>query len=124
MNEFESFLTNYYSILLLFLIASGFIIVTMLATHFFGPKHKSKIKNDNFECGIESIGDARVPFSVKYFIVALLFVIFDVEIILMYPWAVLYREFGLEGFFSMLLFVFILALGYFHIIKKGAFKWE
>ena len=68
--------------------ALAFIVATMAATHWLGPKRHSKLKDDAFECGIESIGDARTPISVKYFLVAILFVLFDVEIIFMYPWAV------------------------------------
>ncbi len=117
-------LLPYYAFFLLFILALGFVGFTMFATHLLGPKRISKIKNENFECGIESVGNARHPFTVKYFLVALLFVIFDVEVILMYPWAMVFRELEIEGLFSMFLFVFILGLGYFYIIKKNAFKWE
>ena len=68
--------------------ALGFIALTMVATHNLGPKRNSKKKDDVFECGIESVGDARTPISIKYFLSAILFVLFDVEIIFMYPWAV------------------------------------
>ncbi|MDP1802237.1 MAG: NADH-quinone oxidoreductase subunit A, partial [Bacteroidota bacterium] len=78
----------YIPIVLMFLVAMGFVVTTMVATHFLGPKRKTKIKLDSFECGVESQGNARLPFSIKYFLVAILFVLFDIEVIFMYPWAV------------------------------------
>lgn len=93
-----------------------------------GPKRKSKVKLETFECGIESMGNARVPFSIKYFLVAILFVLFDVEVIFMYPWAVNFRTLGQEMgaliFIEMLLFMGFLLVGFFYILKKGALKWE
>ena len=82
--------------------ALAFIVATMVATHALGPKRHSKKKDDAFECGIESIGDARTPISVKYFLVAILFVLFDIEIVFMYPWAVNFRELSWNGFYEML----------------------
>lgn len=105
-------------------VALGFVVVTMLATHLLGPKRKSEVKLDTFECGIESQQNARLPFSIKYFLIAILFVLFDVEVIFMYPWAVNFKEGGLEGFIEMMVFIGILLAGYLYIIKKGALKWE
>jgi NADH-quinone oxidoreductase subunit A len=96
----------------------------MLATHYIGPKRKTADKLANFECGIEQQGDARSPISVKYFLVAILFVLFDVEVIFMYPWAVNFREFGITGFLEMLTFIGFLLAGFFYLIKKGALDWE
>ena len=115
---------EYLPILIQFIVALGFVATTMLATHMLGPKRKSKIKLETFECGIESQGNARIPFSIKYFLVAILFVLFDVEVIFMYPWAVNFRELGVQGLLEMLVFMFILLTGFFYIIKKGALKWE
>jgi len=115
---------DFLPIVLMFLVALGFVVTTMVATHLLGPKRKSKIKLDTFECGIESQGNARIPVSVKYFLVAILFVLFDVEVIFMYPWAVNFRALGTLGFIEMLLFMSFLLLGFFYIIKKGALKWE
>jgi NADH-quinone oxidoreductase subunit A len=108
----------------MFVVSMGFVLTTIFATHLLGPKRKSKIKLDVFECGIESKENARVPFSIKYFLVAILFVLFDVEIIFMYPWAVNFKTLGLEGFIEMLIFLGLLLLGFFYVIKKGALKWE
>jgi len=108
----------------MFVVAVGFIVVTMLATHWIGPKKKTEKKLESFECGIESQGNARIPFSVKYFLVAILFVLFDVEVIFMYPWAVNFKELGLTGLIEMFSFMAILLTGFFYIIKKGALNWE
>lgn len=115
---------EYLPILIQFIVAVGFVVTTMVATHLLGPKRKSKIKLETFECGIESQGNARIPFSIKYFLVALLFVLFDVEVIFMYPWAVNFKELGVYGLIEMFLFMSIFLIGFFYIIKKGALKWE
>ena len=115
---------DFFPIVLQFIVAAGFVVTTMLATHLLGPKRKSKIKLDTFECGIESQGNARAPFSIKYFLVAILFVLFDVEVIFMYPWAVNFKSLGINGIIEMLIFMVLLLTGFFYIIKKGALKWE
>ena len=102
----------------------GFVITTMVLTHFLGPKRSSRAKLENFECGIEGMGNARSPFSVKYFLIAILFVLFDVEVIFMYPWAVNFKEMGKEGFLDMFLFMILLLAGFIYIILKGALKWD
>jgi NADH-quinone oxidoreductase subunit A len=115
---------DYLPILIQFIVAVGFVVFVMLATHLLGPKRHSKIKDETFECGIEVHGNARTPFSVKYFLVAILFVLFDVEVIFMYPWAVNFRHLGTMGMVEMLIFMALLLTGFFYIIKKGALKWE
>lgn len=117
-------LVDYVPILLMFLLAVGFVGVTMVVTHWLGPKRKTKIKLESFECGIESKGNARQAFPIKYFLVAILFVLFDVEVIFMYPWAVNFKEFGVPGFIEMILFIALLLVGFFYIIKKKALEWE
>lgn len=117
-------LADYAPIMLMFAFALGFVVVTMIATHTLGPKRQSKTKLEAFECGIESRGNARVPFNIKYFLVAILFVLFDVEVIFMYPWAVNFRELGITGLIEMFVFITLLMVGFFYIKKKGAFKWE
>jgi NADH-quinone oxidoreductase subunit A len=115
---------DYLPILIQFFVAAGFVVTTMAATHMLGPKNKGKAKDESFECGIESQGNARTPFSVKYFLTAILFVLFDVEVIFMYPWAVNFKALGWFGFVEMLLFMAFLLLGFIYIIKKGALEWE
>ena len=120
----QAHLNDYFPIVLMFIVASGFVVVTMVATHLLGPKRNTKTKLEAFESGIESKGNARVPFNIKYFLVAILFVLFDVEVIFMYPWAVLFKELGVAGFVEMVLFITFLLVGFLYIIKRGALKWE
>lgn len=120
----ESTAIDYLPIVMMLIVAGGFVAGTMVVTHLLGPKKKSKIKLETFECGIESVGNARTPFSIKYFLVAILFVLFDVEVIFMYPWAVNFKELGAIGFVEMLTFMGFLLVGFFYIIKKGALTWE
>lgn len=115
---------DYIPILIQSLVVLGFVITTMLATHLLGPKRSSKAKLENFECGIEGMGNARSPFSVKYFLIAILFVLFDVEVIFMYPWAVNFKDLGKDGFLEMILFMILVLAGFIYIILKGAFKWD
>ena len=117
-------LTDYIAIALMFFVALGFIATTMVVTHLLGPKRKSKTKLDPFECGIEAKGNARAPFNIKYFVVAILFVLFDVEVVFMYPWAVNFQQLQWEGFLQMMLFIGLLLIGFFYILKKGALEWE
>lgn len=111
-------------ILLMFIVAMGFVLLVMVLTHWMGPKRNTKTKLESFECGIEQHGNARTPFSVKYFLVAVLFVLLDVEVIFMYPWAVNFRKLGILGITEMFTFIFIFLVGFYYILKKGALKWE
>ncbi|EIA09791.1 NADH-quinone oxidoreductase subunit A [Flavobacterium frigoris] len=115
---------SYIPILLQFLLAVGFVVGTIIVSGKLGPKRTSESKGKNFECGIESVGNARIPFSVKYFLVAILFVLFDVEVIFLYPWAVNFKELGIEGMVKMIIFMLLLLVGFFYIIKKKALVWE
>ena len=115
---------DYLPILITFVVAAGFVVGTMFITHFLGPKRRSKIKMESFECGIEPEGNARVPFSIKYFLVAILFVLFDVEVIFMYPWAVNFKQLHVQGMIEMGLFIAFFLVGFYYIIRKGALKWE
>lgn len=104
--------------------AVGFVALTIFVSGLLGPKRHSANKDKNFECGIESVGNARIPFSVKYFLVAILFVLFDVEVIFMYPWAVNFREMGTNGLLKMGLFMVLLVIGFYYVIKKKGLEWE
>ena len=115
---------DYLPILMQMLLAVGFVVGTIIISGKLGPKRNSKIKDENFECGIESVGNARIPFSVKYFLVAILFVLFDVEVIFLYPWAINFKSLGIEGMVKMLIFMMLLLIGFFYIIKKKALEWE
>ncbi len=105
-------------------LAVGFVALTIIGSNFLGPVRHSKNKDKNFECGIESQGNARIPFSVKYFLVAILFVLFDVEVIFLYPWAVNFKDLGADGMIKMVIFMGLLLVGFFYIIKKKALEWD
>ncbi|WP_153801138.1 NADH-quinone oxidoreductase subunit A [Foetidibacter luteolus] len=115
---------GYFPIGLQLLFAAGFVATMMVATHLLGPKRKTADKLENFASGIPTHGDARTPMAIKYFLVAILFVLFDVEVIFFYPYAVNFRELGWTGFWEVLLFVGFFLVGFIYIIKKGALKWE
>jgi len=119
-----SSIVEYLPAALMFLVAAGFVGLTMAVTHWLGPNRKTKIKLESFECGIEPKGNARAPFHIKYFLVAILFVLFDVEVIFMYPWAVNFKTFGIPGFVEMIIFIVLLLVGFFYILKKKALEWE
>lgn len=105
-------------------LAIGFVVATIIGSSFLGPKRHSKNKDKNFECGIESVGNARIPFSVKYFLVAILFVLFDVEVIFLYPWAVNFKELGMIGIIEVFTFIVLLLVGFYYMLSKKALKWE
>lgn len=115
---------DFLPIVIQFAAALGFVIFAMVVTHLIGPKRHSKVKDASWECGIESKGDARAPISIKYFLIAILFVLFDVEVIFLYPWAVNFKYLGMDGFVWMLVFMGLLLTGFFYVLKKGVLKWE
>ena len=104
--------------------AIGFIATMMILTHLIGPKRKTADKLEGFASGIETHGDARQPMAIKYFLVAILFVLFDVEVIFFYPYAVNFKELGWAGFGEVLLFVAFFLVGFIYIIKRKALQWE
>lgn len=106
-------------------IALGFVFGGLAFAAWLGPKRKGHVKEENFECGIEQFGNARSPFSVKYFLIAILFVLFDVEVIFLYPWAVNFKDLGVDlAFVEMLLFLAFVLAGFYYVIRKGALNWE
>ena len=115
---------SYFPIGVQFIFAFLFVGVVLGATHFLGPKRKTAEKLQNFESGIEGVGNARTPMAIKYFLVAILFVLFDVEVIFFYPYAVNFRGLGWSGFGEVLLFVALFLAGFVYILKKGALRWE
>ena len=115
---------NYLPIGIQLLFAIALLALMITGTHLLGPKRNTADKLKNFESGIESQGNARQPMAIKYFLVAILFVLFDVEVIFFYPYAVNFRELGWHGFLAVLVFVGFFLAGFFYIIKKGALNWE
>lgn len=115
---------NYLPIGIQLIFAVALLALMIFGTHMLGPKRKTSDKLQNFESGIESRGNARHPMAIKYFLVAILFVLFDVEVIFFYPYAVNFRELGWHGFMAVLMFVGFFLAGFFYIVKKGALNWE
>lgn len=115
---------NYLPIGIQLIFAAGFVATMLLLSSFIGPKRKTKDKLETFTSGIETHGDARQPMAIKYFLVAILFVLFDVEVIFFYPYAVNFKSLGWDGFLAVLMFVAFFLIGFTYIIKKGALKWE
>ena len=115
---------NYLPIGIQLFFAIGLVATIMALTHFLGPKRKGTDKLQNFESGIEIKGNARQPMAIKYFLVAILFVLFDVEVIFFYPYAVNFRELGWGGFAAVVTFVGLFIAGFIYIIKKCALTWE
>lgn len=115
---------DFLPIIVQFVLALAFVAFSMVASHLIGPRRKSMVKDEAFECGIESVGNARTPISVKYFLTAILFVLFDVEVIFMYPWAVNFRSLGTTGFYEMIVFLALLMAGFAYVIKKGVLRWN
>lgn len=115
---------SYLPVAIQLLVGIGFVVLTIGASQFLGPKRNTADKLINFESGIPSVGNARQPMAIKYFLVAILFVLFDVEVIFFYPYAVNFKELGQEGFLAVIMFVAFFLCGFIYIVKKGALDWE
>jgi len=117
-------LQDWAPVLIFLIIVTGFGIVTLVMSYVFGVKKPDPTKLSPYECGMTPIGTARERFSVKFYLVAMLFLLFDIEAVFLFPWSVVYRELKLFGFFEMLLFIGALLAGYIYVWKKGALEWE
>jgi len=115
---------NYLPIVLQLLFTGGFVAFMILVSSLLGPKRKTDDKLATFTSGITTHGDARSPMAIKYFLIAILFVLFDVEVIFFYPYAVNFKSLGWSGLGEVILFVLFFLVGFIYIIKKGALKWE
>jgi len=118
------YLGRYFPVLLFIGIALAFGVVTLVLSHFVQPKYPESEKLSAYECGSEPFSDARMPFPVRYYIFAMLFVIFDIEVIFIIPWAVRFQSLGLLGLVEMLVFIAILLVGLWYAWKKGALEWD
>jgi NADH-quinone oxidoreductase subunit A len=116
--------SDYFPIGIQLLFAIGLVTVMIAGSHFLGPKRQTSDKLQVFESGIEQFGNARQPMAIKYFLVAILFVLFDVEVIFFYPYAINFRDLGWDGFWAVLMFVGFFLAGFIYIIRKGALHWE
>jgi len=116
-------LAPYLPILVLFVVAAAFAAGSVLAAPLVGPRRYNRVKLEPYECGIEPLTDARDRYSIRYYLVAMLFVIFDVETVFMFPWAVIFNKLLLFGLIEMIVFIFILVVGYYYAWQKGALDW-
>lgn len=114
----------YFPVLLLLLIALAMSVGFVFLSQAIGPKKYDSVKYSVYECGVDPITSASVRVSVKFYLIALLFILFDLETAFLYPWAVLFRQLGLFGFIEMAVFVLILLAGLFYAWKKGALEWQ
>jgi NADH-quinone oxidoreductase subunit A len=117
-------LINYLPILVLLVISTVLAAVVILISTFLGPRHPTQRKLQPYESGMTPLGSAQRRMPIKFYLVAVLFILFDVEIIFLYPWAVTFRQLGLFGFVEIVIFVAILLVGYVYAWKKGALEWE
>jgi NADH-quinone oxidoreductase subunit A len=115
---------SYLPVLLFVLVGLGFGAVTIGLSTFIVPRRTNAAKESAYECGVEPVGNARGRFSVKFYLVAVLFILFDIEAVFLYPWAVSFRSLGLYGVIEMILFIAILLAGYFYLLRKRALEWE
>jgi NADH-quinone oxidoreductase subunit A len=117
-------LIDYLPILIFFVLAVGFALFTIAASALLGKRKVTPQKMTPYECGMDPVGQARSPFSVKFYIIAMLFIIFDIEAVFLYPWAVIFRDLKIFGLAEMAVFVAILLVGFIYLWKKGALEWE
>ena len=122
--EGGSMLTEYLAILIYIAIAVVFALFVIVATHLLGQKKPSAVKQAPYECGMTTIGSSFRRISIKYYIIAMLFLLFDIEVVFLYPWAVVFKQFRVFAFVSMAVFIGILLIAYIYIWKKGALEWE
>ena len=115
---------EYLPILLFLLVAIAFGAGTIGLSSLIVPRRRNPIKDSAYECGVEPVGTARERFTIKFYLVAVLFILFDIEAVFLYPWAVALRQIGLYGLIEMFLFIVILAVGYLYLIKKRALEWD
>ena len=118
------YLSRYFPILLFVFIALAFGVGTLLISYFVQPKYPEPEKLSAYECGSEPFSDARMPFPVRYYIFAMLFVIFDIEVIFLYPWAVVFNKLGIIGLVEMMVFIALFLVAYVYAWRKGALEWD
>jgi NADH-quinone oxidoreductase subunit A len=118
------YLARYFPILLFMGIAAAFGVVTLVVSYLVQPKYPEAEKLSAYECGSEPFSDARMPFPVRYYIFAMLFVIFDIEVIFLYPWALVFDKIGIVGLIEMLIFIGLFVVAYVYAWRKGALEWD
>lgn len=127
MSEFElllGYLERYFPIVFFIAISLVFAVVTLVLSYLLQPKYPETEKLSPYECGSEPFSDARIPFPVRYYVIAMLFVIFDIEVIFLYPWAVTFDQLGLVGLIEMMIFIGLFVVAYVYAWMKGALEWD
>ncbi len=119
----DNYFARYLPLLMQLVVASGLAVAIVVLSTFVGKHRYSRAKMSPYECGMTPVGDARERFSVKFYLVAMLFILFDVEAVFLYPWAVLLRELKMFGFWEMLVYIGIVLVGLFYVWKKGVLDW-
>ena len=118
------FLKDYLSIIIFLFVALGLSVGFIVLNYLFSPKNPDSEKLSAYECGFEAFNDSRMEFDVRFYLVAILFIIFDLEIAFLFPWAISLGKIGILGFWSMMFFLFILTVGFIYEWRKGALDWE
>ncbi|GIW23348.1 MAG: NADH-quinone oxidoreductase subunit A 1 [Candidatus Sericytochromatia bacterium] len=114
-----------FSFIAIILIACAIPTIILLLSSFLGKKKDTIVKMESYESGVKNVvGSVKERFSIRFYLIAILFIVFDVETVFMFPWAVTFKELGFDGFVSMIIFIGILLAGYIYIIRKGALKWD
>ncbi|MBF0296050.1 MAG: NADH-quinone oxidoreductase subunit A [Magnetococcales bacterium] len=117
-------LENYFPILILLALAGGMAVAMQLLSFVLGPRKPDPKKREQYECGFAPLTAIRVPFDVRFYLIAIMFVVFDIEAAFLFPWAVAFKQIGLIGFVEMILFLLVLVAGYAYVWKKGALEWD
>jgi len=117
-------INQYIPVLIMIVAASGTAIGMIVLTSVLGPKKKFPEKMEPFECGVSPIYNPKSRFSIRFYVVAMLFIIFDIEAVFLFPWAVIFKELGMFGFIEMMVFIVVLTVGLIYIWRKGALEWE
>ena len=118
------YLTKFFPVFLFIFVTLAFGVVTLLISYFVQPRYPEPEKLSTYECGAEPFYDARMPFPVRYYIFAMLFVIFDIEVIFLYPWAVVFTKIGVIGLIEMMIFIGLFIVAYVYAWRKGALEWD
>jgi NADH-quinone oxidoreductase subunit A len=118
------YLTNYFPILLFIGLAMVFGLVTLALSYLVQPKYPEPEKLSVYECGSEPFSDSRMPFPVRYYVIAMLFVIFDIEVVFLYPWSITFKQLGFIGFLEMMIFIGMFVVAYVYAWRKGALEWD
>ncbi|MDT7042271.1 NADH-quinone oxidoreductase subunit A [Candidatus Nitronereus thalassa] len=119
-----AYLDKYSPILIFIVLALGFGLVTLALSYLVQPKYPEFEKLSVYECGSEPFSDSRMPFPVRYYVIAMLFVIFDIEVIFLYPWAITFHDLGVIGLIEMMIFIGLFVVAYVYAWRKGALEWD